>query len=904
LLAQPHLTGRGNLSAVMPRTFYLIDGHSHCYRAFYALPPLTAPDGRPTNAVLGFTNILFKIIREQKPDYVAVAFDSREKSFRHDKFEDYKANRKVMPDDLSTQIQIIQQIVQACNIPMIAKPGYEADDIIGTLARQAAAQGIEVYIATSDKDMLQLLNEHVHRFDASDGSIYDSARLRREKGIEPRQVVDMLALSGDTSDNVPGVEGIGEKTALQLVSEFGDLENVLANIDKVGGKKRKERLQRDADKARLSRELVTIDTDVPLDFTVQDCAARPVDAEKLLSIFRELNFKKHAAEIAPEVVKKPDYSRYHLVNTPEKFDEFIEILQQADEFSFDLESTSIRPMEAQIVGLSFSWIDHESYYVPLVGPSGEMLPADRVLQALKPILENESVGKVGQNLKYDLLVLRNSGIEMRGITLDTMIGAYLLDPGRRRNNIDDLALDYLGETKIRTAELLGTGKNQLTMNMVDVDHVCRYACEDADVAWRLASVLRPKLAEMQLDKLLRDVEIPLLYVLAEMEWHGVTINVPFLREMSKKLGERLADLEEQIQQDAGVRFNVASPKQLSKVLFEKFGLRKSKKTTLGYSTNAGVLEDLANDHGLPALILEYRQLSKLKSTYIDALPKMVNKRTRRIHTSFNQTITATGRLSSSDPNLQNIPVRSELGRAIRKAFVPAKPDWSIVSADYSQIELRVLADRSEDPTLMAAFHEDKDIHAFVASQVYNVPMDQVTSEMRRKAKAVNFGIVYGLTPFGLSKSIDVSVGEAKDFIDAYFARYGRVRQYIDSVVDHARQHEWVATILNRRRKIPTINSTNDQERRFAERIAINTVIQGSAADLIKIAMNNLHSKLIAGGHATRIILQIHDELVLEVPSDELLFARQLIERAMCDAIKLKVPTKVKIETGSNWLEAK
>jgi len=888
----------------MSKTFYLIDGHSHCYRAFYALPPLSAPDGTPTNAVLGFTNILFKILREQKPDYVAVAFDSKEKSFRHEKFEDYKANRKAMPDELSRQIEIIKEVVEACNIPMIAKPGFEADDILGTLARQASEQGLDVYLVTNDKDVLQLLGDHVFRFDATNGKVYGVEDLRNSKGIEPEQVVDVLALSGDSSDNVPGVEGIGEKTAIQLVTQWGNLDNVLANIDKISGKKRKERLERDADKARLSRELVTIDTAVELDVTVEDCAAGPPDNERLLSIFRNLDFKKHAAEIAAEAVKKPSDARYHLVDTPDKFDEFLALLRKAAEFSFDLESTSTRPMEAEIVGLSFSWNDHEAYYVPLAGPSGEVLPADSVLTALKPILEDESVGKVGQNLKYDTLVLRNAGIELRGITFDTMIAAYLLDPGRRRNNIVDLAMDYLGESKIRTAELLGTGKKQITMNLVDLDVVCRYACEDADVAWRLAGVLRPKLAEMQLDTLLRDVEIPLLYVLADMEWHGVTIDVPFLREMSKELGERLARLEQQIQNEAGVKFNVASPKQLSKVLFEKFGLRKSKKTTLGYSTNAGVLEDLAQDHDLPALVLEYRQLSKLKSTYVDALPKMINKRTKRIHTSFNQTVTATGRLSSSDPNLQNIPVRTELGRAIRKAFVPANPDWSIISADYSQIELRILADLSEDPTLMAAFHEDKDIHAFVASQVYGVPLTDVTPEMRRKAKAVNFGIVYGLTPFGLSRGIGVSVDEAKQFIDAYFERYGNVRKYIDSVIEEARQREWVATKLNRRRNIPTINSTNDQERRLAERIAINTVIQGSAADLIKVAMNNLHSQLIAGGHAARIILQIHDELVLEAPKDELLSARQLIEGTMCNAIKLKVPTKVNIETGPNWLEAK
>ncbi|NQT20514.1 MAG: DNA polymerase I, partial [Planctomycetes bacterium] len=640
----------------MSKKFFLIDGHSHCYRAYYAIPPLSAPDGRPTNAVLGFTNILFKVLREQQPDYIAVAFDSKEPTFRHEAYEQYKANRKAMPDDLSTQIEVIKQIVQACNIRIIAKPGYEADDIIGTLAREAAADGINVFMATSDKDMLQLLDEHIFRFDASSGAIYSAETLRSEKGIEPGQMIDVLALAGDTSDNVPGVEGIGEKTALQLVKQWGTLDAVLANIDNISGKKRKERLERDADKARLSRDLVTIDTHTKLGVDVDACERQEYDAARLAEIFRELDFKKHVAELSKDITSVPEDRDYHLVDTTEKLDTFLAGLKKVKEFSFDLESTSTRPMEARIVGFSFSWQDHQAYYLPLTGPMGPVLPGAEVIAALKPILEDESIGKVGQNLKYDSLVLRNAGVRLNGITFDTMLAAYLLDPGRRRNNIVDLAMDHLAEGKIRTVELLGKGKKQITMDMADLDLVCRYACEDADVAWRLAKVLAPKLIEQGLDTLLREIEIPLMRVLEEMEWNGVKIDVPFLKEMSDDLAGKLADLEERIQNEAGVQFNVASPKQLSKVLFEKFGLTKSKKTTLGYSTSAGVLETLANEHNLPAMVLEYRQLSKLKSTYIDALPRMINKRTKRIHTSFNQTITATGRLSSSAPNLQNIPV--------------------------------------------------------------------------------------------------------------------------------------------------------------------------------------------------------------------------------------------------------
>ena len=892
----------------MPKKFFLIDGHSHSYRAYFALPHLSAPDGRPTNAVLGFTNILFKILREEKPDYVAVAFDCRERSFRHEAYVEYKANRKAMPEDLSDQIELIKQIVEACNIKIVAKPGFEADDVIGTLARQAAAKGIDVFIATNDKDSLQLLDNHVCRYDSA-GNVYCANDLKSEKGIEPWQVIEMMALSGDTSDNVPGVEGVGDKTALQLIQQFGTLESVLANVDKISGAKRKERLARDADLARLSRTLVTIDCNVQLDVDVESCVRREADVPRLIKLFRELDFKKHAADLAKDVATAPaptdlEGRDYHLVDTPDKLAALLAELANLREFAFDLESTSPNPMDAQIIGFSFSWRERQGCYIALEGPAGTILPRQDVLAQLKPILEDEKIGKLGQNLKYDSIVLRNAGVALRGIAFDTMIAAYLLDPGRLRNNLSELVMDFLGERKTRITQLIGTGKEQLSMNLVDLATVCRYACEDADMVWRLAAALRPKLVEQNLDRLLLDVELPLMQVLADMEFTGVKIDVSFLGEMSKRLGADLVGIENEIKKQAGSDFNVASPKQVSKLLFEKFGLTKSKRTTLGYSTSASVLEALSDKHDLPALVLKHRQLSKLKSTYIDALPKMINRRTGRIHTSFNQTVTSTGRLSSSDPNLQNIPIRTELGRAIRGAFVPSAPDCVILSADYSQIELRLLADLSEDPTLTAAFWQDKDIHAFVASQIYGADLGSVTSDMRRKAKAVNFGIVYGLTPFGLSKGIGVSVDEARRFIDAYFQRYSQVKRYIDGVIAEARVRGYVLTKLNRRRIIPTINSTNDQERRFAERIAINTVIQGSAADLIKVAMNNIFSRLRSGGHATKILLQIHDELVFEVPKAELMFDRPLIEREMTTAFALKVPIKVNIEVGSNWLEAK
>ncbi len=891
----------------MAERFFLIDALAHIYRAYYSIRGLSAPDGMPINAAFGFTAMLRKLLKTEKPDFIAVAFDLPEPTARHEQFPGYKAKRKPMPDDLKAQLPIIRNIVRAMNIPVVQKPGYEADDVLGTLARRGADAGLDCFICTTDKDALQLLGEHTFRYETKTGEAYTAEKLREDMKIEPRQMIDVMGLSGDSSDNIPGVEGIGPKIALQLIQEYGTLENVLDNAEQIKQKKRRERLIGQADTARMSKQLVTIDTDVPVEVSLEDCRSREPDLPALKDIFRKLEFEQFLKKLDEEspTMAAQEGLDYRLVDSAAKFDSFFEELSQQEEFAVDTETTSLNPMDAELVGISFCWEPERAHYVALMAPGGKRpLPKRKTLERLKPLLEDAGIRKLGQNLKYDLIVLRNAGIELRGICFDTMIASYLLDPSGRRHNLDELSEELLGFKKIPTSQLIGSGKDQTTMDQVEVGEVCRYACEDVDCVWRLTELLRPQLQEFGLDRLLDEVELPLLHVLAEMEFNGVKIDTGVLAEMSKQISRMMLELEEQIYEVAGGRFNIGSPKQLSAVLFEQLNLPKPRKTSLGYSTRASVLENLAGRHPLPAKVLEYRQLAKLESTYIEALPRMVNERTGKIHTSFNQTMTATGRLSSSDPNLQNIPIRTELGRKVRRAFIPSSRDWVILTADYSQVELRIMAHLSKDPALSRAFHQGLDIHAFVAAEVNAVDVGDVTPEMRRKAKAVNFGIIYGLTPYGLARGLNISVYEAERFINEYFERYRRVKEYIDKVIDGCRNDGFVVTMLNRRRYLPKINSSNQQQRRDAERMAVNTVIQGSAADLIKVAMNRLYRRLLDDNHATKIILQIHDELVCEVPKTDLLFERPLIENEMVSAMALDVPLVVNIAVGDNWMEAK
>ena len=886
----------------MPERFFILDGHSHCYQAYYAITAkLTTPDGKPANAVYGFTRMLQKLLREHHPEYVVVVFDTKYATHRHNSYAEYKANRKPTPAELQAQIPLIYKVVRAYNIPIYAARGYEADDIISALVKKLSEKNVEIIIATSDKDMEQLLSPQVKIFNAKKGVMIDQETLFREKGIRPEQVVDVLSLSGDSSDNVPGVPGIGNKTALELIQKWGSLESVLSSIDQISGKKRQENLRVFSDQARLSQKLIKLYSEIPIPIDMNACKLDTTENTKLKKLFREFGFNTLLADMV--ATAKTEETQYHLINTGEKFHEFFEQLKNQKVFSIDLETTNVKPLKAQIVGISFSWQAKEAYYLPLMTPNGiEHLDANTVLPKIRTVLEDENIKKIGQNIKYDLLVLRNNNIHLQGIAFDSMIASYLLNPVKRNHNLDDIAFEYLSYKTITTSELIGSGKEQITMDRVAVDKVCQYACQDADVAYRLANITEPLLKKEGLWHLFQNIEIPLIYVLAEMEWNGITLETHVLKEMSCRLTTKLQQLEKEIYASAGHEFNIDSPRQLSEILFEKLELPRLRKTKTGSSTDANVLSTLAWRHALPKLVLEYRQLTKLKNTYVDALPDMINQSTGRVHTSFNQTVTATGRLSSSEPNLQNIPIRTDIGREIRRAFVPSEKDTLFLSADYSQIELRILAHFSEDAALITAFQQDKDIHSVVASAIYNVPIEGVTSEMRRNAKAVNFGIIYGLSEFGLSRDTGLTLEESREFINAYFSLYHGVKKYRDTVIEEAKACGYVQTLFNRKRSIPDIRSEDKKRRNLAERIAVNTIIQGTAADLIKVAMNNIHAKLKKGEYGAKMILQIHDELLFEVKENKLASTRSMIQEEMSHAVTLNVPVKINIKTGKNWME--
>lgn len=887
----------------MPERFFILDGHSHCYQAYYAITAkLTTPDGKPANAVYGFTRMLQKLLREHHPEYIVVVFDTKYATHRHNSYAEYKANRKPTPDELQAQIPLIYKVVRAHNIPIYAAKGYEADDIISALVKKLSEKNVEIIIATSDKDMEQLLSPQVKIFNAKKGVMIDQETLFREKGIRPEQVVDVLSLSGDASDNVPGVPGIGNKTALELIQKWGSLESVLSSIDQISGKKRQENLRLFSDQARLSQKLVKLYSEIPIPIDMNACKLNTTENTKLKKLFRAFGFNTLLADMV--ATAKTEETQYHLINTGEKFHEFLEQLKNQKVFAIDLETTNTKPLKAQIVGISFSWQAKEAYYLPLMTPNGiEHLDANTVLPKIRTVLEDENIKKIGQNIKYDLLVLRNNNILLQGIAFDSMIASYLLNPVKRNHNLDDIAFEYLSYKTITTSELIGSGKEQITMDQVAVDKVCQYACQDADVAFRLANIIEPLLKKEGLWHLFQNIEIPLIYVLAEMEWNGITLETHVLKEMSGWLTTKLQQLEKEIYASAGHEFNIDSPRQLSEILFGKLELPRLRKTKTGSSTDANVLTTLAWRHTLPKLVLEYRQLTKLKNTYVDALPDMINPGTGRVHTSFNQTVTATGRLSSSEPNLQNIPIRTDIGRKIRRAFVPSEKDTIFLSADYSQIELRILAHFSEDVALITAFQQDKDIHSVVASAIYNVPTEHVTSEMRRNAKAVNFGIIYGLSEFGLSRDTGLTIEEAREFINAYFGLYHGVKKYRDRVIEEAKACGYVQTLFNRKRSVPDIRSEEKKRRNLAERIAINTIIQGTAADLIKIAMNNIHAKSKKSEYGAKMILQIHDELLFEVKENKLASTRSMIQEEMSHAVTLNVPVKINIKTGKNWMEA-
>jgi len=910
----------------MAKKLYIIDGHAHIYAAYFApmRQRLTSPAGEPTKATYIFTTALLGLIQRQNPDMLVVAMDSKAPTFRSEIYPEYKAHRPPMPDDMPVQVERIEQILEAMNIPILRLNGFEADDIIGTLAKKAAAQGYDCLICSKDKDVLQLLDEHISAFDIKTDTSTSITTMIEQMGVTPAQFIDCLALQGDTADNVPGIPDVGPKTALAWIQKYGSIENLYDHIDEIKGK-RGRNLKKFKGNLALSKSLVTIDCNIPLEIDYEAFTVKDFNRAKLAQIFTELGFNRlltqlglaasagtePADAIAPAVTKdldKPACAKtlrhdYRIIDTREKFDKFLTRLKERNLFAIDTETTSLDAMRAELVGIGFAWQPQEGFYLPVKAPIGSKhLDAATVRRELTPILADEKVKKIGQNIKYDMLVLQNAQMPLKGVYFDTMVASYCLDPLRSSHSLDKMAADFLNYECIPITALIGKGKNQLTFDMVDTAAACEYAAEDADITFQLYVYLKDRLEKQPtIKKLFEEVEMPLVLSLAAMEYNGVSLDTMLLKKMSGELADSLKMLTEQIYEYAGSAFNIDSPRQLAELLFDRLGLKSVRLGKAGRSTDAAVLEQLADQHPIIGLVLQYRTLSKLQNTYVDKLGSLINPRTGRVHASFNQTVTATGRLSSSDPNLQNIPIRTELGRKIRAAFIPKSKSDCILSADYSQIELRLLAHFSKDRALMSAFAADQDIHRFVASQIYDVPLEEVTDQMRSSCKAVNFGIIYGQGAFGLSRSIGISQAEAKRFIDDYFARYSSIRRFMDGVIDAAKREGFAETILHRRRKIPNLKSKNANKRAQARRLAINTVIQGSAADLIKVAMINIQRKIESENLPVKLILQVHDELVFELPAADADRYAKWISKEMTGAIKLDVPLKVDISYGPSWL---
>jgi DNA polymerase-1 len=895
-----------------------VDALSLIYQVFHALPEMTGPAGQPVAAVHGFARDVLDLLEQKQPDYLFCAFDGPgDDNFRLELYPQYKAQRAAMPDDLQLQLAPIRRLLTALGVPCLECAGFEADDLLATIARQTAELGGTCFLVTADKDCRQLINDRVKVLNLRKDHVIDAAALQQEWGVRPDQAVDYQSLVGDPVDNVPGVPLIGPKLASDLLQKYGTLEAVLDHAHEVSGPKRRENLLRYRDQALLSRALVRLHDRVPIAIEWTAGKTGHIDLDALDAICRELGIRRlaeraralgrgSARQTQAETSSTPSAAAsYQTVTSMAQLRQLVAIMCDQPLVSFDTETTSTSPRFAELVGCSFGWQDGCAWYVPVRAPAGEVtLPLQEVLDALRPALEHERPAKVGQNLKYDTVVLRNYGIELQGCGFDTMVADYLLEAGERSHSLDELARRYLQYQTIPISQLIGAGSGQRRMDEVPVAQVTRYAAEDADVVWRLMPHLRRRLSDAGLTDLFDNLEMPLIAVLAEMEFQGIRVDVPRLQQLSCRFGERMTALQHEIHELAATSFNLDSPRQLAAVLFEQLGLPVSKRTKTGPSTDAEVLADLAPLHPLPAKILEYRQHAKLKSTYVDALPELVHPLTGRIHTSFKQDVAATGRLSSTDPNLQNIPVRTAAGREIRSAFLPAGPDWLLVTADYSQIELRVLAHFSQDPALLQAFAQDQDIHQLVASEVFAVPSEQVTAEMRRVAKAVNFGVIYGQTAFGLAKTLGIDNHKAAEFIERYFARYAGVEHFMRQVLEDSRRNGYVSTILGRRRAVHGVRapsqSGSSRARNLPERIAINTVIQGSAADLIKQAMINVYGRLRRDSSRARLLLQIHDELVLEMPADQLSDWVPIIAQEMSRAGELSVPLKVDVEAGPNW----
>ncbi|HEY4619914.1 MAG TPA: DNA polymerase I [Nitrospirota bacterium] len=868
------------------KEMYLIDGSSFIYRAYFAIRGLSNSRGLPTNAVYGFINMLLKILNEKKPHLISIAFDPKGPTKRHEVFEAYKAQRPKMPDALSVQIPYIHRVVRAFNIPVIILEGYEADDVIGTVSKKGEADGYEVVIVTGDKDMFQLITPHVRIYDPMKDRFYGEADVVERFGVGPSSVAEVMGLMGDSIDNIPGVTGIGEKTAKELIFVFGTIENLLKHLNEVKKPKLRSLLMEQGEIARLSRELALINTDLPVHVDYEDFTLTPPDNNKIIEIFRELEFSSLLKHFTPVPSSKDEDVNCIRISEESELASLLKKSADAKRFSVYIDGNDSGPMTAVIKGIGLSFNEREAWYIPV---SNETLFTDTLtLQHIKDnlghLIEDPEIIKYSHDIKKQMILLKRAGMKPRGFAFDTMIASHLLNPGRADHNLESIALEHLN------------------LHLPSANNTLPYICQRADIVFRLTDILEKKLVETGVFDLFRNVEIPLAEVLADVEMAGIRVNPDILMSLSKEMERDMISICQRIYSIAGEEFNINSPKQLSNILFNKIGLKPIRKTRTGYSTDEGVLTELALQHELPAEILSYRQLAKLKSTYADALLSLINPETGRVHTSFSQTVTTTGRLSSSKPNLQNIPVRTEMGQRIREAFT-AKDGCVFLSADYSQIELRILAHMSGDELLTEAFRQDEDIHTRTAAEIFGLQPSDITPEMRRRAKAVNFGIVYGISPYGLASDIGISQQEARGYIDNYFLRHRGVKSFIEDTIVKAKEIGYVTTLLNRRRYVPELASEDSSTRQFGERIAVNTPVQGSAADVIKLAMINIHRRLVREGLKARMILQVHDELLLEVPDEELAAAKNIVIEEMEGVMPLAVPLKADSGVGKNWREA-
>jgi DNA polymerase-1 len=898
---------RSELHKIKRPRLYVIDGYGYIYRAFFALPKMNNSKGFPTNALYGFTNMMKKLLNEEKPDYIAVALDGPEKTFRHETYNNYKIDRPDMPGDLAQQLPYITEIIHAMGLPIIQVPGFEADDSIATLMEQVKAEKYVGVIVTSDKDLLQLVDDAnwVYTLDPmKDYFVYDEQAVEEKWGVKPDKIVEVMSIMGDSIDNIPGVKGIGPKGALELIAKYGTVENILANLDKIEKKAHRERLNDSKEDLILSRKLIELRKDVPMEIHIPDLKAHKPAPDAARKLFLDLEFYSIVNEYLSDLATRK--TEYHTINTRQQFEDLLGLLSDLKRISICFEIDSPFAMQAGLVGISISVRDGEAFYIP-VGHRKftEQLEEKYILEKLKPFLENPRVEKVSHNLKQQILVLRRRGIRMKGGRWDPMLMSYVLNPTRHGHLVEDLAKEYLQYQTKELKTLIGSGQKQISFAELSDRDVCDYCCERVDLFLGIISKLEEDLKKENLEKFYFDLELPVMEVLAEIEWNGVKIDTKTLDRLSQEMGKNVERLVSEIYELAGEEFNINSPKQIGEILFEKLKLPNIKKTrkTKDFSTSVEVLEELAHDYDIPRKILDYRQFMKLKSTYVDALPLMIHPTTGRVHTNYQQTVAATGRLSSVDPNLQNIPIRTPWGRVIRDAFVAEEGNW-LISADYSQIELRVMAHLSGDETLIDSFFKDEDIHARTASEVFDVPMEKMTKEIRNRAKAINYGINYGQSPFGLSQLLGIEQKQAKDYIDRYFAKYPKVKAYLDSTLEFVRDHGYVSTMFGRRRYIPEIRSRDRMVFMAAQRAAINSPLQGSAADIIKLAMIGVQNELERRNLKTRMTMQVHDELVFETPESEKEEAAEMIRQQMQNVCKLIVPLTVDLSIGKNWREAK